>query len=472
VSILPNAEAEFDGADLGDRRLDRRLGAIVTRVAASPSGSFPKLVPTVAEREALYRFVENDRVEWSAILDPHYCATGRRCRTNDVVRVAHDTTWFSFEGSRTGLGPISSSSRPKFGPRGFAGHFSLGISNDDRTAVLGVLALSPFVRSDTPVAHTKEIRKIKHLESALKPREEKESARWMDGVREAERHVGPEVRCIHVMDQEADNFAIFADLAEENRSFVIRGSAGRRIDRKGKKRVNEALAERTAYVFRTVPVTARKPSGRHTQRKERVAKLKIRGTAVVLAKPEHAQHTTKKVHLNVVNVFEPNPPQGEDAIEWTLYTTEPIKTTEDLCAVVDHYRARWRTEELFKALKTGCAFEKRQLATYEALLRALALLVPMAWHLLAIRNTARDAGEQPASDLVDDIQLDVLRALSPTSRIPSHRPTCRDVMRAIGDLGGHIRQNGDPGWLVLGRGYEDFVKAELVWRAALAHAEK
>jgi hypothetical protein len=39
-------------------------------------------------------------------------------------------------------------------------------------------------------------------------------------------------------------------------------------------------------------------------------------------------------------------------------------------------------------------------------------------------------------------------------------------MRAIADLGGHIRQNGEPGWLVLGRGYEDFVKAEIVWRAA------
>ena len=39
-------------------------------------------------------------------------------------------------------------------------------------------------------------------------------------------------------------------------------------------------------------------------------------------------------------------------------------------------------------------------------------------------------------------------------------------MLAVAAIGGHVKQNGDPGWLVLGRGYEDFQRAELVWRAA------
>jgi hypothetical protein len=41
-------------------------------------------------------------------------------------------------------------------------------------------------------------------------------------------------------------------------------------------------------------------------------------------------------------------------------TTEPIDTPEQILAVVDGYRHRWKIEELFKALKTGCAYEKRQ----------------------------------------------------------------------------------------------------------------
>src|SRR3954469_21374678 len=56
-----------------------------------------------------------------------------------------------------------------------------------------------------------------------------------------------------------------------------------------------------------------------------------------------------------------SPPVGETAIEWMLFTSEPIGTLAEIEAVVAHYPARWIIEEYFKALKTGCAFEKRQL---------------------------------------------------------------------------------------------------------------
>jgi hypothetical protein len=69
-------------------------------------------------------------------------------------------------------------------------------------------------RSYRPRARTTAERAAKHLESKLKSREEKESVRWIDGIREAETRVGADVVCIHVMDQEADNFAILADLIE------------------------------------------------------------------------------------------------------------------------------------------------------------------------------------------------------------------------------------------------------------------
>jgi hypothetical protein len=456
------AAAEFNDVDLGDSRLNKRLGAIVARAVVSPGESFPKMVPTEAEREAFYRFIENDRVEWSEILVPHHYATAARCCAAKVVRVAHDTSWFSFEGDRQGLGPIAGNER------GFAGHFSLAISAEEQRAPLGVLALSTFVRSYRPRARTKEERAAKHFESKLKSRKEKESVRWIEGIRAAEARVGANVICIHVMDQEADNFAIFADLCETRARFVVRGSTDRRLDSTGKAHVGEVLERVTARVFRKVHVAPRtKASPGHPLRKERDAALMIRGTSILLPRPTNAQHPTKKLQLNVVHVFEPAPPDGEEPIEWALYTTERIDSHAALAAVVDHYRARWRIEEYFKALKTGCAFEKRQLTTYDSLLRALALLAPIAWHLLAIRTVARDAGGRPASDIVDDVQLQVLRFLAPSSNIP-RRPKARDVMRAIADVGGHVRQNGEPGWLVLGRGFGDFVKAEMVWRAALA----
>jgi hypothetical protein len=218
----------------------------------------------------------------------------------------------------------------------------------------------------------------------------------MNGVRAAEEQVGPDVACIHVMDQEVDNFAILADLVAEGRRFVVRGSITRRLHSRGRRHVNDALEEVTAEAFRTVQLTARKRfSPGHPVRQERQAKLMIRATAILLPRPTHAQHTTKKLALHVVHVFEPDPPDGVEPVEWVLYTTEPIDTPESLTAIVDHYRARWRIEEYFKALKTGCAFEKRQLTTYASLQRAMALLAPIAWHLLALRTVAHDTTATP-----------------------------------------------------------------------------
>jgi hypothetical protein len=81
--------------------------------------------------------------------------------------------------------------------------------------------------------------------------------------------------------------------------------------------------------------------------------------------------------VNVVHFCEPSPHVGEAPVRWILYTTEPIDTPEQLAAIVDIYRARWRIEQFFKALKTGCAFESKQLESVEALVNALALTCPL-----------------------------------------------------------------------------------------------
>ena len=41
----------------------------------------------------------------------------------------------------------------------------------------------------------------------------------------------------------------------------------------------------------------------------------------------------------------------------------------------------------------------------------------------------------------------------------------KEAMLAIAGLGGHLPRNGDPGWIVLGRGMHDLLVLELGWRA-------
>jgi hypothetical protein len=41
----------------------------------------------------------------------------------------------------------------------------------------------------------------------------------------------------------------------------------------------------------------------------------------------------------------------------------------------------------------------------------------------------------------------------PRSKLPADA-SIRDAMLAVARFGGHIKNNGPPGWMVLGRGYE------------------
>jgi hypothetical protein len=66
-----------------------------------------------------------------------------------------------------------------------------------------------------------------------------------------------------------------------------------------------------------------------------------------------------------------------------------------------------------------------------------------------------------ARRLLTPTQLSVLRATA-RRRLPA-RPTARQALLAVAALGGHIKSNGEPGWLVLGRGYEKLLYGEYVW---------
>ncbi len=274
------------------------------------------------------------------------------------------------------------------------------------------------------------------------------------------------VRAIHVMDREADNYELLALLQKHRLRFVIRGDAARRVRGEEGSRVSDRLAQSDFVLKRRVRLAARpKPKAPHPLREEREATLSLRAARVTLrptAKLRPAQLT-----LNVVEVVELRPPADEEPIDWVLLTSEPIDTVEDVAAVVDHYRARWRIEEYFKALKTGCSIEKRQQTSFEALKRVLALYMPIAWHLLALRSLAHAAPTAPASSFFDVVQLTVLRALLLARRQQlDAEPSLGDALLAVAALGGHLKRNGAPGWMTLGRGYDELQSATMVWRLA------
>jgi hypothetical protein len=280
------------------------------------------------------------------------------------------------------------------------------------------------------------------------------------------------------MDREADAYELLAGLAEKKRRFVIRSQFDRVVaDDEDGTRIGEVLERAAAVLEREVHLSARvKRKGdppsrakKHPPRKTRLARLVVSAATLSLRRPpQAAKSLPETLTVNVVRVHEPDPPYGAEPVEWRLLTSEAIDTADDVAAVVDAYRARWLIEEYFKALKTGCAFEKRQLGSLRALLNALALFAPIAWQLLALRHLSREQDHVPAEALLSPLKLKLLRLHKDTRNMPC--TTVREAMLAIARLGGHIKNNGDPGWIVLGRGFDALLLLEL--GATLAISEK
>ena len=445
------------GVELGDARINRRFKRILEQLAQAPSDSFPEQMESDADQEALYRFLDNEKVTIDGLLEGHHRQTLNRMRGHSVVRVAHDTTQFVFEGEREGLGTLQNKQK------GFLAHFALAVVADEAREPLGIVGVRPFINTHEHRDLTPSLRNKRTRET---PRDQKLSSRWEKLALDVSAALPEGVEAIHLMDQEADDYGVFCALREKDVRFVIRANP-RRITTAN----TEVLTVSSAQIERSVSISERsgkQAKKQHPKRAERVAALSIRASTITLSRPESSPNAPlAQVSLNVVHVFELSPPPGEVAIGWTLFTSEPIDTAHELETIVDHYRARWVIEEYFKALKTGCAFEKRQLCSFDALVRALGLFVPMAWTLLALRKLGREMTNRPATDIFTADQLQLLDALlEKRRRRLADNPTIRDAMLGIAGLGGHIKNNGDPGWLVLGRGLRRFSEAEQGWNLA------
>jgi hypothetical protein len=457
---------EFEGVGLGDVRLGRRLRRILMQLAVAPGDSFPEQMESEADQEALYRFLNNANVTADVLLEGHRSRTLGRMSPGSIVRVVHDTTEFTFEGEREGLGGL------KDNKKGFLAHVALALTADERREPLGVLGVRPFVYQYDS-AHLS--RKQKVLRLLRLPRHEKKSSRWEQLALDVSAMLPEGVEALHVMDQESDDYSVFSALVNKGLRFVIRAETCRR--NADKIPLDAVLKQEPTQIFRPVPIserTAKQAKGKRPVRRARTAELHVRvGTVVLRRPPTAAEAVLSQVSLQAVHVFEPSPPTGEEPIEWMLLTTEPVCTSQQIEEIVDHYRARWVIEEYFKALKTGCAFEKRQLTTLDGLIRALALFVPMAWLLLRLRNISRDEPDRNGLEVLTADQIHLLRVLlEKRRRCLVEAPTVRDVMLGVAALGGHIKNNGDPGWLVLGRGFRRFAEAEEVWNLSIKRSDQ
>jgi hypothetical protein len=483
---VPRLWDEVGHAQLGHGHRMKRLAIISERIEANPERSIPKMMHSESEREGTYRFMNHPEVTFDKLMESHRGQTLSRATQHTEVLAIHDTTTIRFTGQalREGVKGL------KTGGQGFELHTTLwvGITDGEREP-LGVFRASPIDYAPRWIEGKEGPRKPTGHEHRKIPLEDKESYRWLEGIEAVEAQKPTLGRVIHVADRESDMYVLEEWLVRRQGHFVFRVQHDdRRISvpsdenpvgvKKGRVSL-KAFMPMCNEVFRRQASLSQRKRGqrpseekRYPPRERRDTELAFRAHGVTLYAPQEFRGKDVLPHLTLhaVYVTEPNPPPGERPIEWMLLTTEPIDTEEDIARIVDMYRCRWLIEEYFKALKTGCRYQQRQLESKHALLCALGLFIPMAWILLLLRYVSRTDPGRPASTILSDRQLKILRARS--NRMKSDVPSVKEALSAIADLGGHFKHNGEPGWLILYQGWESLLAYEQGWILAELHAHE
>ena len=93
-------DEETAECDLGDARLNRRLGTMLEAIGERPGKSLPTAFQDWANTKAAYRFFANENVSEDKILEGHFAASALRIQATDgPILILQDTTEFSFKRS-------------------------------------------------------------------------------------------------------------------------------------------------------------------------------------------------------------------------------------------------------------------------------------------------------------------------------------------------------------------------------------
>ena len=290
------AEEEFGGADLGDKRLNKRLVLLAERLGEQPSASIPEACRGAAEMHAAYRFLGREAVDWRELMQPH-----------PVVLCIQDTTELDFEGkSAQGLGPLSYEAQ-----LGMYVHPTYAVT--PAREPLGVIDAWMWARA---------------FKQGEAPREGiAESLRWLEGyARVAEQaQTLPQTRLVYVADREADIVALMRRARElgEPADWLIRSQHDRSL---GKGAPKLSVAQAAAPVLGEVQFQMASRQGQAA----RTVRQEIRVLRQALPDGEGGS-----VAVSVVLASEVDAPSGVKPVQWRLLSNRQVVTLEEAVTLIE-----------------------------------------------------------------------------------------------------------------------------------------
>lgn len=446
------AKNEFGGAMLGDKRLTARLVKSASLLATYPGRAIHGKSSDV---DGYYRFIEKPEdslVTVKNILSPHRQRSIQRIRSQDTVLCIQDGTDLNFatRPNCEGLGIIG---------RNQTSVVALGLHLHTTLAVtvqglpLGVLrcAFDPVPKKDQK-----------------RHNEKRTELRWLNGykdVMELTRSLTQKNRIISVMDREADFFELFDEQRRQKRvDVLVRAQHDRCLNRKGKKLfATMSSGDVNGHIDIEVQglTERKKPSGKlvRPMRQKRLAQCELRFSRVTLPPTIKGR---EPIEMSGIHVVEIQPPEGQKAIQWYLLTSLHVNKVETAAKIVGYYLQRWKVEDFFRVLKSGCRAEFLAFRTADRLQRAIAINSVIAWRIMVMTLLGRQVPECSSDLMFTEHELRFLHDYAEKHRllVPSN---LGETVRLVAHLGGYRNRKSDldPGHQVMWRGYNMLSNATL-----------
>lgn len=364
-----------------DRRLQNRYVMLVESHMQAASdlaagvASLPSTKTAFAATQAAWRFLNNDRVPLSALVEPLREVGCARCESvqSDFVLLVHDWCKLSYSKGKKDLVQLTHET-----DIGYELTTALLVSPDDGAPLA---PMEMHLRTRRGTLSTREVapRTRPHLEQVLPTMKAAET--W-----------GLSKPIVHVIDREADSVDHYRRWEAAGHQFVIRGD-----DRRIKWNGESWLLSEIRSKLRRQQAFRRVGEGEHQGKR---AELWVAETEVVLHRPAKKSVKGKKFD-------KPGPPlplrfivvqlrnsRGKVLAEWMLLSNVPASW-----ASADHlarcYYWRWRIETFFKLLKShGHQLEHWQQQTGSAIARRLliaAMACVVVWQLQSDTSPAATA---------------------------------------------------------------------------------
>jgi hypothetical protein len=396
-----------------------------------------------AGEERIGRFFANDKVTVAKIVESWSDRTPAAAAGRHVLAI-QDTTEVKIPtrtGRRRGLGPLNGHTY------GVLAHVMIAVDADSG-ACLGLAGGTVWNRPGLVTSHHND-----------RPLSERESRRWLETAEQAKDVLASAATVTVLGDRESDMFPLWATVPAPNVHVLVRATVDRKLADGGT--LFAAAAGFPLAGTRRIELPARQPD-----RPRRVATVAIRFGEVEIRRPRLEKDRTlaSTVRLRLVEVREPDPPEGVEPLHWRLLTTHDVADVTMVWRIVAWYQMRWTVEQLFRVTKSqGLGLEDSQVGSAERLMKLTAAAIKAACIDMRLVQERDGAHGLAASIAFSDDEIDTIEALSPTLEGKTARQTNphppRSLARAswvMARLGGWNCYYKPPGPITMRRGMERF----------------